>query len=104
MLWIALFAMVCATIAQHLGLAEKVAQIGNQIMGCPKCLSFWTVLGVLLCYGCNILLAIGLSLLAAYAANWMGFVYMELNNIYSKLWQRTTNKSKTEPRKRRKRR
>ena len=42
--------------------------------------------------------------LAAYAANWMGFVYMELNNIYSKLWQRTTNKSKTEPRKRRKRR
>ena len=31
MLWIALLTMVCATIAQHLGMAEKIAQIGSQL-------------------------------------------------------------------------
>lgn len=62
MLWIALLTMICATIAQHLGLAEKIAQIGSQVMVCPKCLSFWATLFVLLVNGCNILCAVGLSL------------------------------------------
>lgn len=90
MLWIALLTMVCATIAQHLGLAEKIAQIGSQIMVCPKCLSFWASLFVLLVNGCNILCTVGLSLFMAYIANWIGFAYYGADKLYEILWQRTT--------------
>lgn len=86
MLWIALLTMVCATIAQHLGLAEKIAQIGSQVMACPKCLSFWATLFVLLVNGCNILCAVGLSLFMAYIANWVGFAYYGAEKLYETRW------------------
>lgn len=90
MLWVALLTMVCATLAQHLGLTEKIAQIGSQILICPKCLPFWGSLAVLFLSGCEPLYAAGLSLFMAYVSNWMGFIYIGLNKIYSKLWQKVT--------------
>lgn len=101
MLWIALLTMVCATIAQHLGLAEKIAQIGSQIMECPKCLSFWASLFVLLINGCNILSAVGLSLFMSYAANWIGFAYYGAEKLYERLWQRTTRNPDRKPQRKR---
>lgn len=101
MLWTALLTMVCATIAQHLGLAEKIAQIGSQVMACPKCLSFWATLFVLLVNGCNILCAVGLSLFMAYIANWVGFAYYGAEKLYEILWQRTTRNPDQRPQKKR---
>lgn len=82
--------MICATIAQHLGLAKKIAQIGSKIMICPKCLSFWATLFVLLAKGCDILSSVGLSLFMAYIANWIVFAYYGAEKLYNKLWESVT--------------
>ena len=101
MLWIALLTMVCATIAQHLVLAEKNTQNNSQVMACPKCLSFWATLFVLLVNGCNILCAVGLSLFMAYIANWVGFANYGAEKLYEILWQRTTRNPDQRPQKKR---
>ena len=39
--------MTAATLIQHLGLAESVAQVLSKVASCPQCLTFWSVLAVL---------------------------------------------------------
>lgn len=88
MMLIALIVMVLATLAHHLGLPEAIARIGLKIAQCPKCLSFWIALLVLVLVRCNVLIAIGLSLIVAYLSFWFGLVLGWLNRKYDKLWQR----------------
>lgn len=88
MLLTALIAMLVATLAHHLGLSEAVAKVISNILKCPRCLSFWIVLFVIFMYGCNILIAIGLSLLMAYCSIWAELLLGTLNRLYEKLWQR----------------
>ena len=35
--------MTAATLIQHLGLAESVAQVLSKVASCPQCLTFWSV-------------------------------------------------------------
>ena len=35
--------MTDATLIQHLGLAESVAQVLSKVASCPQCLTFWSV-------------------------------------------------------------
>lgn len=88
MMLIALIVMVLATLAHHLGLPEAIARIGLKIAKCPKCLSFWIALLVLVLVRCNVLIAIGLSLIVAYLSFWFGLLLGWLNRKYDKLWQR----------------
>lgn len=88
MMLIALIVMVLATLAHHLGLPEEIARIGLKIAKCPKCLSFWIALLVLVLVRCNVLIAIGLSLIVAYLSFWFGLILGWLNRKYDKLWQR----------------
>lgn len=87
MLLTALIAMFAATLAHHLGLSEAVAKVISKILKCPRCLTFWSVLFVLFVYGCNILIAIGLSLLMAYCSIWTELLLGALNKLYERLWQ-----------------
>ena len=36
--------MTAATLIQHLGLSEAVAQVLSKVASCPQCLTFWSVL------------------------------------------------------------
>lgn len=85
---IALIAMMLATLAHHLGLPEAIARVGLKVTKCPKCLSFWIALLVLVFVGCNVFIAIGLSLIAAYLSFWFGLILGWLNRKYDELWQR----------------
>jgi hypothetical protein len=87
MLLTALIAMLVATLAHHLGLSEAVAKVISKILKCPRCLTFWFVLFVLFACGCNILIAIGLSLLMAYCSIWTELLLDALNRLYERIWQ-----------------
>lgn len=89
---LALMAMVCASLAQHLGLTEAVTRILLRIARCPKCCSFWLSLAILTMCGCDLIIAIMLSLAVAYLSHWFGIVLYLLNDIYNKLWERVQRK------------
>lgn len=88
MMLIALITMMLATLAHHLGLPEAIARMGLKVAKCPKCLSFWIALLVLVFVGCNVFIAIGLSLIVAYLSFWFGLLLGWLNRKYDELWQR----------------
>ena len=88
MMLIALIVMMLATLAHHLGLPEAIARVGLKVAKCPKCLSFWIALLVLVFVGCNVFIAIGLSLIVAYLSFWIGLLLGWLNRKYDELWQR----------------
>lgn len=88
MMLIALIVMMFATLAHHLGLPEAIARVGLKVAKCPKCLSFWIALLVLVFVGCNAFFAIGLSLIVAYLSFWFGLLLGWLNRKYDELWQR----------------
>lgn len=80
--------MMLATLAHHLGLPEAIARVVLKVAKCPKCLSFWIALLVLVLVGCNVFVAIGLSLIAAYLSFWFGLLLGVLNRKYDDLWQK----------------
>lgn len=77
-----------AVIAVHMGLSVAVGKVLTKILSCPQCLSFWSTLIVLYLFGCNIVVAVLLSLLGAYLSNWIALVLVKLNQTYDELWQR----------------
>lgn len=85
---IALISMMVGVTAHHLGLAEEAAKIIDKIAGCPKCISFWLTLFVLLLSNCNLLVAIALSLVAAYLSYYFGLILMLFQNVYNWLWEK----------------
>lgn len=89
---IVILTMVNAVIAVHLGLSAAIAKILVKVLTCPKCLTFWSSLGLLYIVGCNLLIAVLLSLLSAYASNWFAILLVKLTQYYDKLWQSVNRK------------
>lgn len=87
-LFIALISMMVGVTAHHLGLTEEAAKIIDKIAGCPKCCAFWITLFVLLLNGCNLLIAVALSLLVAYLSYYFGLILMLLQKLYNWLWEK----------------
>lgn len=85
---VALVAMIVAVLACHLGLSEAIAKVVSKVARCPKCLTFWLVLLVIMVSCDNTIVAITLSLLCAYLSNWLGLLLMWLNKTYNKVWER----------------
>lgn len=88
----ALIVMMTAVLAHHLGLPEAIAAVVTKVMKCPRCLSFWTVLFVLVILGYNLFIAVGLSVLMSYLSIWSGLLLSLLNDLYDMLWQRMNRK------------
>jgi hypothetical protein len=88
MIWIALIVMIVAGLAHHLGLPQAIASVVAKVARCPKCLTFWATLIILLMVGSGLLIAVMLSVLMAYLSHYWGLVLMILNDLYDKLWQR----------------
>lgn len=97
MLLLALIVMMCATLAQHLGLTEAIAGVVSRMASCPKCCSFWGTLAVLYMAGCPVVFAAGLALLAAYLSHWFGILLIIFQNIHTWLWQRVTRNKQSNP-------
>lgn len=92
MVGLAIATMILAMLAHHLGLSEAVADVTNKILGCGKCLSFWSVLTVLVLSGYGILIAMALAVVMAYLSHWFGLILIGLNKFYDRLWKRTRRK------------
>ena len=93
---IVILLMVCATVAVHLGLTTAVLKVVSKIASCHKCLTFWSSLGTLLFIGCDILLAVLLSLLGAYLSNWFALYIVELSKKYNEIWHVLNKESREE--------
>lgn len=91
---IALIVMMCATLAQHLGLAQAIAEVISKIADCPRCCSFWSSFLILVLIGCNIFIALGLSLIMAYLSHWFGLMLFVLNRLYDTIWRRIQRRRK----------
>lgn len=89
---IALTAGIAAMLGQHLGIAEKLAELATEVAKCPKCSTFWVTLAVLLLYGGDFITAVALSLVMAYLSFWFGFLLIELQRIYDWLWEKINKK------------
>lgn len=87
-LLLAIAVMIGATMSQHLGLAEAIEKVIRKIASCPMCCSFWSCIIILLVYGCNPVIAVLLSLTAAYLSNWFVLALIVLQQLYDRLWQR----------------
>lgn len=88
MIWIALMTMIAACMMQHLGLSQAIASVLCKVAKCPKCLTFWTSLFILMLVGCDAFFALVLSILMSYISYFFGLLLMMLNKLYDKLWQR----------------
>lgn len=86
--WIALSAMVSATLIVNLGLGEAVAKVSGKILQCHVCLSFWGTMAALLYNESGIINAVVLSIIMAYLSNFFGIFLMVLNKLYNELWKR----------------
>jgi hypothetical protein len=89
---IVLLTMVNATIAVHLGLSAAIGKVLTKVLSCPKCLTFWCSLVLLIMFGCNIFIAVVLSLLGAYTSSWFALLLVKLNQKYNELWQNLNDK------------
>jgi hypothetical protein len=85
---IMLIAVFVATLGVHLQLWSAITNITHKVAQCPKCSSFWLTLAVLLYQGCDIIAAIALSIVGAYIAHYVGLIFVALNKLYDKLWQK----------------
>ena len=83
---IAIATMIAATLAQHLGLAEAIARVVDKVASCPQCLTFWSVLAVLVCMRCPPVGAALLSILAAYCSNWLLLLLLVLQRLFTRLY------------------
>lgn len=88
MVGIAVSVMVCATVAQHLGLFEAMAKVAMKIAKCPMCSAMWTTLAVLFLNGCEIKESVSLSIVMAYLANWVSIPLNIINKLYITIWQK----------------
>lgn len=85
-LLVTLAVLTAATLIQHLGLAEAVAQVLSKVASCPQCLTLWSVLAVLVCMRCSPVGAALLSILAAYCSNWLLLLLLVLQRLFTRLY------------------
>lgn len=89
---IAILAMVSAQIAVHLGLGEAISEVAAKVLNCPKCFTFWLTLAALTYAGKDPIVAMSLSLIAAYLSNFFGLILFILYKLYNDLWQLINDK------------
>jgi hypothetical protein len=84
--------------ANHLGLIAAMERVLNKqlpILNCPKCLTFWCVLFTTFFSGWNMVAALAISFLCAYAVIWielgMGFVDSLYDKLYEKIYSTTSS-------------
>lgn len=70
----------------NMGLSRAIQErIGfrSEILSCPRCCAFWSVLAYLLVTGNGILQSVAASFLSSYSALWLSLVYDALARLYN---------------------
>lgn len=88
---IALLTACIVTLAHHLGLVAKVADVISQIAGCCRCSVFWAVLAATVITGVEPLLCVLASIVLAYASEWASLCLFAANKLYDRIWLRIKN-------------
>lgn len=94
---IASIVFVCVT-ANHLGLIRELEEIMGElpIIDCPKCFTFWSVLGYGLFSCCGtatygtVATVLAVSFLASYSAMWLELFEAFIDNLYLRLYDKIT--------------
>lgn len=86
--------MLTVVLMHHMGLTSAIADVISKIMGCAKCVTYWSCMVVLYAYGCSIFIAIVISAVLAYTALWCGPILERLNDIHNELWKRNRERRK----------
>ena len=79
----------------HDAVVERIG-FSLPITGCPKCLSFWSTLGLNIIHGHPIVQCIAVSFLCSYAALWLTLAFDALSTLYNRIYERITNLADTE--------
>lgn len=98
---------IAAVLANHMGLIEameKVVRHKLPIINCSRCLTFWSVMAVLIASEWatairHMPVIVATSFLAAYAATWLELLFGIIDKQYERIYEKTypeTDKEATE--------
>jgi len=86
-------ALVCSVLFIGMGLSgeiQRIAGISLKILNCPKCLTFWSALTILLLNRHPILPTVAASFIASYMAMWLTLAYDAATVKYNRLYEKIT--------------
>ena len=95
MLWINVVAVVLsAVLTNYLGLIEAVEKVIHHklpILNCPRCLTFWLTLCLLLCHFSlrHLPIIVATSLLCAYLSEWVELCFGIFDKFYENIYNKT---------------
>ena len=82
----AIAVMIAATLIQHLGLADAACKVITKIFSCHQCFTFWMTMAAMLYMHANVVIAVVLSILGAYASNWFILLLIWLQHKYTDIY------------------
>ena len=85
--------LTCSVLFIGMGLSgeiQRIVGISWRILNCPKCLTFWSTLAVLLLGRHQVLPSVAVSFLASYAAMWLTLVLDAASVKYNRLYEKIT--------------
>ena len=88
-------AMVLASSVLFIGMGlsgeiQRIAGISLKILNCPKCLTFWSALAILLLNRHPVLPAVAVSFIASYLAMWLTLALDAATVKYTSLYEKIT--------------
>jgi len=69
------------------GAIQDVVGFRSEILSCPKCSTFWSVLVYLLVTGSGIVVSVAVSFLSSYSALWLSLLYDALAKLYNDCYE-----------------
>ena len=66
---------------------QDVAGFRSEILSCPKCSTFWSVLVYLLVTGNGIVESVAASFISSYSALWLSLLYDALAKLYNDCYE-----------------
>lgn len=82
----AAFVTLSCVLFIQMGLSREIQErIGfkSEILSCPKCLTFWSVMALMLIKGNGVLYTVAASFIFAYLALWLALLYDVLAKFYN---------------------
>ena len=83
----------------QMGLSEAIQdaiEVRFRILSCPKCASFWLVLGWSVIHGNPLIECVAVSFICSYSAMWLALVYDALAVLYNKAYGKVLPESGAE--------
>ena len=95
----ALLAVSCVLFVQMglSGAIQETLHFKSQILSCPKCLTFWSVLVWNLAHNTPVVMSVAASFILSYAALWAALILDGLTVLYNSLYNAITETTEDTP-------